>query len=147
MDISFTNICIRNIRVLGTIQPRAALGALLPLRTRVATAFFAAPFISAICRSSVTATDRPPRRGLPSPNCHSIAARPCSRRASPRSAAGGGATQPTRASCARRDSQPCWRQGPGASSRRRRCSLRRCRRTRCWERRQWATWRLPTCAK
>ena len=50
----------------------AALGALRFLRTRVATAYFAVPFTTAMRRSSVADTDRP-RRGLPRPNCHSIA--------------------------------------------------------------------------
>ena len=38
---------------------------------RVATALFAPSFATAMRRSSVSATDRPPRRGLPRPNCHS----------------------------------------------------------------------------
>ena len=37
----------------------------------VATALFAPSFATAMCRSSVSATDRPPRRGLPRSNCHS----------------------------------------------------------------------------
>ena len=48
-----------------------ALGAFRLLRTRVATAFFAAPLTTAMRRSSVAATDRPLSRVLPSPNCHS----------------------------------------------------------------------------
>ena len=38
---------------------------------RVATALFAPSFATAMRRSSVSATDRPPRRGLPSLNYHS----------------------------------------------------------------------------
>ena len=37
----------------------------------VSTAHFAPSFATAMRRSSVSATDRPPRRGLPRPNCHS----------------------------------------------------------------------------
>ena len=55
------------------IQPRTstALGTLLLIWTLVATAFLAAPFTTAMCCSSVTVTNRPHRRGLPRPNCHS----------------------------------------------------------------------------
>ena len=49
----------------------AALRALQRLRARVATALFAPSFATAMRRSSVSATDRPPQRGLPRPNCHS----------------------------------------------------------------------------
>ena len=49
----------------------AALRALQRLRARVATALFTPSFATAMCRSSVSATERPPRRGLPRPNCHS----------------------------------------------------------------------------
>ena len=48
-----------------------ALRALRCLRARVATALFAPSFANAMRRSSLSATDRPPRRGLPRPNCHS----------------------------------------------------------------------------
>ena len=41
------------------------------LRARLAMALFAPSFATAMRRSSVSATDRPPRRGLPRPNCHS----------------------------------------------------------------------------
>ena len=51
----------------------AALRALQRLRARVAgaTALLAPCFATAMRSSSVSATDRPPRRCLPSPNCHS----------------------------------------------------------------------------
>ena len=50
----------------------AALRALLRLRALVATALLAPSFATAMCRSSVSATNRPPRRSLPRPNCHSL---------------------------------------------------------------------------
>ena len=62
IDISITNICIRDILgYLHSVPPLAlgALGALQLLRTRVVTAFFAAPFTTVMRRSSVAATDRP----------------------------------------------------------------------------------------
>ena len=49
----------------------AALRALRRLRTRVATALFAPSFATAMRHSSVSATNRPPRRGWARPNCHS----------------------------------------------------------------------------
>ena len=73
-DISFTKIVSGiSLGYLHSIPPRApaSLGALRLLRTWVATAFFAAPVTTAMCRSAVAATFSPPRRVLPSPNCHS----------------------------------------------------------------------------
>ena len=49
----------------------AALGALLCLRAWVTKTLFAPSFATAMRRSSVSAIDRPPRSGLPRPNCHS----------------------------------------------------------------------------
>ena len=53
--------------------PRAppALGALRRLRVRVSWPRLAPPCFTAMRRSSLSATDRFPRRGLPRPNCHS----------------------------------------------------------------------------
>ena len=47
------------------------MGALRRLRTRVATAFFTQYLATVMRSSSVSATNRPPRRCLPRPNCHS----------------------------------------------------------------------------
>ena len=66
-------ICIRDFLWISYYSPPgglAALGALRRLRARVATALFAPSFATAMRSSSVSATDRPPRRGLPRPNCH-----------------------------------------------------------------------------
>ena len=49
----------------------AALRTLQRLQALVATALFAPSFATAMRCSSVSAADRPPRRGLPRPNCHS----------------------------------------------------------------------------
>ena len=75
-DMKITSICIRDILWPGiaySSPPGAptALRALRRLRARVAgaTALFAPSFATAIRRSSVSATDRPPRRGLSCPNC------------------------------------------------------------------------------
>ena len=72
MDISITNIqvCIRDIFGVSSFYFATGPCRLLLLRTRVDTAFFA-PFTTVMVRRSVAATDRPPRRGLPRPNCHS----------------------------------------------------------------------------
>ena len=69
-----TNICIRdNLWISYSSPPEApaALRSLERLRAQVATALFAPSFATAMRSSSVSATDRPPRRCLPSPNCHS----------------------------------------------------------------------------
>ena len=74
MDKLITNICnwdILGISLFHSSTGPVALGALLLLWTRVAMAFFVVPFTTAISRCSVAATDRPPKRGLPRPNCHS----------------------------------------------------------------------------
>ena len=57
------------LEYLHSIPPRApaALGALRLLRTLVAIAFFALPATTAMRCSSVAATNRPPRHGLPCP--------------------------------------------------------------------------------
>ena len=78
--ISQSQIFVSGISLgyLHSIPPRApaALGALRLLRTRVATAFFATPFTTAMRRSSVAATDRPPGEvcppKLPQPMVHVV---------------------------------------------------------------------------
>ena len=69
-QIFISGICLN---YLHSIQPRdlAALGAFWLLQSRVAKAFFAPPFATAMRCSSVALTDRPLRRGLPRPNSHS----------------------------------------------------------------------------
>ena len=70
MDISTTNIYIRDILGIPSFHSATGPCRLQLLRTRVATAFFAPQFITVMRSSSVAASERPPRRGLPSTNPH-----------------------------------------------------------------------------